>query len=919
MPVGFRGVVLSAPGVASYIDDSQASSGVSATPNSVVVVGLAERGQPNTALAFTSAAAATAVYGTGGLDRPLVDGINRALAAGAGTVYGVRVGRSKAFTASLLNSTTEVIKATTTEYGKFCKAWSLTVSGSTNTITVNGASVGKKATLILHDGRSYTADNIARQSINILSASLSVTGRVDVSAAGITLTTTGGNGVTYNFSDYPRLNAMVAAINAAGAFKASVVTGADENALTSALDAVSGVSGNVPVYTGTPFVLTSNIAAMNDALNGTILGPFLTGSFVSNSGGAVSNGVYSFNYFTSTGSTFSGYIAGTTLTVVSSTASFSGYISGVNGIGAGTQLTVTSVASGSIIATQALTGTGVTSGTAIVTPVTGSGLTVYATAPSGIITAAAIASAGSGYSVAGVNSGTLYFTAGSTANSTTQAVLSVGLTGGAPTGAVSVSSGGTGYTAGTGSGLLGTITHTGGVLSAFSITTAGSAYLGGGSGILIFSVGGTNTSPAFFSCSVTSGVPATGVATLITGGVGYTATTGTTGVATTPAITGVIATAQAGGTGTGGTGTYTVSISQQVASSGSPASITAAASPTGTIVLSQTISGANVSVGTTITALGTGSGGTGTYTVSASQNVGSSGSPIAITGSVVTGSVSDFDPDAVSSDWTNAFVAAQSVPAYFVVPMTSSAAYHAAALSHAQAMSLPSGKSERIAVCGGASAETYLDAKVRAAALNDKRAVLVWPGIVDYDSNGLLSTLPPYYLASQIAGTLAAADDPAMPLTNKTIRLYGLETTSSPAAIDDLVNNGVFTVKNDIGRGFVVVQSLTTWTGDGKTARREISTVRAADETMKLVRNAVSPFVGSKSSQQLVDTITTVTIGMLNIAAARGLIISDPNNPLQYPAYKNVSVRVFGDAYYIDFNISPAKPANYILITAYVS
>jgi hypothetical protein len=251
--------------------------------------------------------------------------------------------------------------------------------------------------------------------------------------------------------------------------------------------------------------------------------------------------------------------------------------------------------------------------------------------------------------------------------------------------------------------------------------------------------------------------------------------------------------------------------------------------------------------------------------------------------------------------------------------MSSSATYHAAALAHAQAMSLPTGKSERIAVCGGATSETYLDAKSRAFALNDKRAVLVWPGIVDYDNTGVLATLPPYYLAAQIAGTMAAQDDPSRPLTNKTISLYGLETTSSSSAIDDLVNNGVFTVRNDIGRGFVIVQSLTTWTGDGKTARREVSTVRAADETMKLVRNAVSPFVGSKSSQQLVDTITTVTVSMLNIAAARGLIIADPNNPLQYPAYKNVSVRVFGDAYYIDFNISPAKPANYILITAYVS
>lgn len=914
MPVGFRGVVLSAPGVASYIDDSQASSAVSATPNSVVVVGLAERGQPNTALAFTSAAAASAVYGNGGLNRPLVDGINRALAAGAGTVYGVRVGRAKPFIASLLNSSTEVINVTTNEYGKFCKSWSLTVNNSTNSIIVNGASVGKKVTLTLHDGRNYTTDNISRQSLNILSASSTITGRVDVSSSGITLTPTGGTAATYNFSDYPRLTNMVTAINAAGAFRASVASGASESAFCANLDAVAGTSGNVPVYTGTPFVLTSNIQAMVDALNGGVLGPFVSAIFSANTGGFVTNGVYSFNYYTSKGASFSGYISGTTLTVVASTASFTGYISGANGTGSGNILTVTSVSGGTIIPTQVLSGTDITTGTTIITPVTGSNFTIIPKGfNSGAITGAYIITAGSGYTVDGVNTGTMYFIAGSSSNYSTPAVLSVGLTGGAPSGAITLVSGGAGYSSPSGTGLTVNTTVSSGAIQTATINAAGSGYLGGAStGTLYFTSG---SGGAILSVGVGAGGVPTGTVSVVTGGTGYSAATGASTTPLGAALSGV----QSGGSGVGGIGTYTVSITQSVASSSSPIAISAAAAPSGSLVLSQVLSGNNITSGTSIIGLLTGTGGAGTYTVSASQNLGSSSSPVSLTGAPVTGALSDYDPDAVSSDWTNAFVAAQSVPAYFVVPMSSSSTYHAAALAHAQAMSLPTGKSERMAICGGASGETYLDAKSRAAALNDKRGVLVWPGIQDYDNTGTLTTLPPYYLAAQIAGTLASMDDPAMPLTNKTISLYGLESIASPAAIDDMVNNGVFTVRNDLGRGFVVVQSLTTWTGDGKTARREISTVRAADEVMKLVRNAVSPFVGSKSSQQLVDTITSVTIDMLNIAAARGIIIADPNNPLLYPAYKSVSVRVFGDAYYIDFNISPAKPANYILITAYVS
>jgi hypothetical protein len=234
-------------------------------------------------------------------------------------------------------------------------------------------------------------------------------------------------------------------------------------------------------------------------------------------------------------------------------------------------------------------------------------------------------------------------------------------------------------------------------------------------------------------------------------------------------------------------------------------------------------------------------------------------------------------------------------------------------------MSLPTGRSERIAICGGALGETYLQAQTRAAAFNDKRAVLVWPGIKDYDENQFLVDFAPFHLAAQIAGTLSAQADEAEPLTNQVIPLYGIETVSSNKTIDSLVNNGVLTVRNDIGRGFVIVQGLTTWTGDMKMARREIGTVRAADAVMRAVRGAVQRYIGAKSSSGLVSTIAATVEEVLSNCSDRGLIYADPANPTRYPAYGNIVVKIFGDAYYIDFNISPAKPVNYLLITAYVS
>lgn len=661
MPVGFRGVVLTSPGVATYIDDSQATGAVSAVATSVAIVGAAERGEPNVALAFNDAASAQTVYGTGSAAKPLVDGIIRALNAGAGTVYGVRVGRAKPFSAILKSGTTQSISVVTKEYGRYCKAWSLAIASS----TVNSASGGRKVTLTIHDGRQYVVDNIYKPLLNIISTN-STAAALAISTSSLSITK-GSSTYTYNLADYPRLGILISAINADTACTASLASGADSNYSSLLIDQKASVAGNIPASTGTPVVVTGTTAAIVDALNGSVLGPFLNAS-LSSTVETLDVAVYNFTYYLSTGATFTGYITSGTLTVES-------------------------VTSGTIAVGQVITG----------------------------------------------------------------------------------SDGSTNITANT--------------------------------------------------------------------------------------------TIKAGISGSGGTGTYSLKIGS----------------------------------------------------VDSSQTLGSSSATFSISGNAVEGSSSDYEPDIIASDWTSAFVALQNVPAYFVVPMTGIQTYHATALAHVLSMSLPTGRGERLAILGGSANESASQAKARAAALNDKRAVLCWPGIKAYDDTGSLVTLAPYYLAAQVAGVLAAQGDPSEPLTNKTIGLYGLESTVSNSVIDDLISNGVFTIRNEVGRGFVVVQSLTTWTGDLKFSRREISTIRAADEVMKTVRSVVTPFVGRKSTTSLVGEIKDKVQNALTISEARGLIVADPTNPTLYPSYSNLSVRVYGDAYYVDFSCSPAKPANYMLITAYVS
>lgn len=249
-----------------------------------------------------------------------------------------------------------------------------------------------------------------------------------------------------------------------------------------------------------------------------------------------------------------------------------------------------------------------------------------------------------------------------------------------------------------------------------------------------------------------------------------------------------------------------------------------------------------------------------------------------------------------------------------IVPITSSSTYQSMVLGHCTQMSSITGKRERIAIFGGPQSQTIAEAKLLASQFNNKRAVVVWPSIKDYDDNNNLLTWAPYYLAATIGGTLISQGDIAAPLTNSTVGIRGLGTTASPAEIDDLVSNGVFAIKFESGRGFIVAQSLTTWTGDTKFVRREISTVRAADETLKRVRNSVAGFVGRKNNLTILSDIQVTVKGALDSAVQSGLIASTPT----LPAYKDLLVRSIGDAIYVDFSISPSIPANYILITAHI-
>lgn len=585
MPVGFRGVTLIAPGVASYIDDSLASAPVTAAPTAMGIVGVAERGEPNVAVSFTDASTAYAYYGLGTDNAPLVRGIVRALAAGAGTVYGVRIGSAKPFEARITGATGNPIVAYSREWGKAVKPWTIQIANASNYAT----KPGKKIILTTHDGleRQYTVDKIYKEYISVISAT-SDSGTFAVDNQKITITIGTNPAKEYTFIDYPKLGNLIAAVHNDGVCSIELAKGATSSLETRFLDAPS-TPYTINPSNGAVTTIQANTKAVFDVLNTGLLRALVRPVWESNY--VLTNGVYGFKYYVT--------------------------------------------------------------------------------------------------------------------------------------------------------------------------------------------VGGTELDKS-------------------------------------------------------NDNTYV-------------------------------------------------------------------------------------DPSITANDWSAGFAKLAEVDVSVVVPMTGDDLFIAHGVEHVRSLSSPEYSKERILVAGGPDNQPMSDAIAMAESFNEKRAVFCWPGIQDYARGGELQIYPPYYLAAQIAGILTSQSDPSEPLTNKSIAVPALEFIPTRDEVDELIMGGVLTLKTDVQRGIIVAQSVTSWTGDLAYARREISTVRAADRTVRAVRESIQQYVGGKSSGTIVGLINQKVKESLENAAAQGWIVTDPTNPSLYPAWKNIVVRPVGDAYYVDFTISPAKPLNYLLITAYVN
>ena len=281
----------------------------------------------------------------------------------------------------------------------------------------------------------------------------------------------------------------------------------------------------------------------------------------------------------------------------------------------------------------------------------------------------------------------------------------------------------------------------------------------------------------------------------------------------------------------------------------------------------------------------------------------------------VTGVIANFDfnylvgglKGATPASWSSKFDIIKGYFSDLLVVLSDSEAIHAEALAHIQQMETRQQK--QMLFTGGAIGDTVAQTKQRASALNSSRAVLAYPGIFHKSVQGGKKVLPSYMTSAMIAGRVCGVDA-SEPITFDYFNLIGLEKellAGSPD-IDELLASGVCTLEKVQNGAIRLVQGITTYMGPNNPIFREISVRRGADKVSGKVRKSMEDtFVGKKGLRATASAVETRAIDELEQSIKDGDIT----------AYRNIVVRFVGSIVYVDYEVAPVEPINFVLITSH--
>jgi hypothetical protein len=273
---------------------------------------------------------------------------------------------------------------------------------------------------------------------------------------------------------------------------------------------------------------------------------------------------------------------------------------------------------------------------------------------------------------------------------------------------------------------------------------------------------------------------------------------------------------------------------------------------------------------------------------------------------------------AAAQDWSDCLDSLQNEDVQWIVPLTSDQSVHAQLVAHCEFMS-GHGRRERRGFVGGALGDSIQTVKTAAALLNSDRVSQVYPGVYDFNRNGVLELRPPYMAAAVVAAAFGGLA-PASAMTNRAIRARGVEfRLRNPIDTDELLLGGVLPIEQT-ETGFRVVQSISTWLTNGNYNRREVSVGWGYDTVSRALREGLDQLVrGKKGSPELIASAIARAQSILDnlarpeSAGGPGILVGDEESP----PYRGLTISIEADVMRCDVQASVAIPVNYNLITIY--
>ena len=269
------------------------------------------------------------------------------------------------------------------------------------------------------------------------------------------------------------------------------------------------------------------------------------------------------------------------------------------------------------------------------------------------------------------------------------------------------------------------------------------------------------------------------------------------------------------------------------------------------------------------------------------------------------------ESEAEASDWQEAIDALYLAPIAGIVLLTADPAIHA--MGYAAVQQASNNRRERRLFVGGDLGLDKQDTLDLATSLGH-RAIVATPGM-ERSIDGEMTMLPPYFTACAVAG-LWSGLEVNEPLTFKYLNTSRLEKQWDDTEIDEFLQGGVLPVENVYGRGRRIVQQRTAHTADNNTALSELSTGATIDFMVQDLRTSMEDrFVGRPGTTAVQTAMRNAAFSKLRSYERAGYITGDAG--LGVPAFRNLTLRREGRAYFIEFEASVTEPVNWILITAY--